>query len=152
VPRTLLEPPVERLTVLYDDDCGFCRWSAGQLRALDRHRRLELVPLQHATDHPDRPDLARLARSHDLAGAIHVLRPDGETRAGGGAMLEIIDALPGGWLLRPWALLPGIEAVVDFGYRLVADRRSHVSAWLGRTGTEVLACDLDRQPAAAGGG
>jgi predicted DCC family thiol-disulfide oxidoreductase YuxK len=142
VPRTLLEPPVERLTVLYDDDCGFCRWSVGQLRPLDRHRRFEFVPLQHATDHPDRPELAELARTRDLSAVIHVVRPDGAARGGGGAMLEILDALPGGWLLRPWALLPGVERVVDFGYRLVADRRNQIGELLDKAGSPVPACDL----------
>lgn len=146
MPRTLLEPAVDRLTVLYDDDCGFCRWSVSQLRPLDRHGRFEFIPLQHATDHPDRPELAELARTHDLVAAIHVVRPDGDVRAGGGAMLEILDALPGGWLLRPWALLPGVEAIVDLGYRQVAERRNQVSALLGRSGMPVPACDLDRRP------
>jgi predicted DCC family thiol-disulfide oxidoreductase YuxK len=143
VPNTLFEPPVVRLTVLYDDDCGFCRWSVSQLRPMDRHRRLEFIPLQHAADHPERSELARLAGTTDLAASIHVVRPDGETRAGGGAMLEILDALPGGWLLRPWALLPGVEHVVDFGYGIVADNRSRISEWLSRTGSPVPACDLD---------
>lgn len=146
MPRTLLEPPVERLTVLYDDDCGFCRWSVRQLRPMDRHARFEFIPLQHATDHSERPQLAELARTRDLAASIHVVRPDGAVRAGGGAMLEILDALPGGWLLRPWALLPGVEPIIDFGYRLVADRRNQVSALLGRAGSPVPACDLDGWP------
>ncbi|CAN5821023.1 hypothetical protein BH24CHL5_BH24CHL5_13530 [soil metagenome] len=143
MPRSLLEPPAERLTVLYDDDCGFCRWSVSQLRPMDRHGRLEFVPLQHAADHPGRPDLARLAGASDLAGAIHVVRPDGEACAGGAAMLEILDALPGGWLLRPWVLLPGMAALLDVGYRAVADNRNRISELLSNSGSPTPACDLD---------
>lgn len=147
MPRSLIEPSVERLTVLYDDDCGFCRWSVAQLRSFDRHARFEFVPLQHAADHPDRPELAALARTRDLATVIHALRPDGDARDGGGAMLEILDALPGGWLLRPWALLPGVERVVDWGYRLVADRRGQISQLLRKSGSPAPACDLHPRPA-----
>lgn len=138
----LTQPVVERLTVLYDADCGFCTWSVAQLRGLDRNGRLEYVPLQHAAAHPERPELAELAATRDLRDVIHVVRPDGGVRAGGGAMLEILDALPGGWLLRPWAVLPGLEYVVDIGYRWVARRRNLFSALLERAGRGVPACDL----------
>jgi predicted DCC family thiol-disulfide oxidoreductase YuxK len=130
--------------VLYDADCGFCRWSVEQLRALDRHRRLEPVPLQHAASHAERPELARLAAQRDLSAQIHVLRADGGVRAGGGAMLEILDALPGGWLLRPWRRLPGVERVVDAGYRWVARRRGLFGELLARGGAQVPACALDK--------
>jgi predicted DCC family thiol-disulfide oxidoreductase YuxK len=127
VPTTLFQPRAERVTVLYDGDCTFCRWSVGQLASLNRERRLEFVPYQHAQAHPERPDLARADREQDLAGEIHVVRPDGSVHGAGEAMFEIIDALPGGWLLRPWMMLPGARFVADFGYDLVADRRG----WLG---------------------
>lgn len=145
-PSSLTRPVVERLTVLYDADCGFCCWSVAQLAALDRRRRLEYVPLQHAADHPERPALVELASAHDLREVIHVVRPDGAVRAGGGAMLEILDALPAGWLLRPWARLPGIEAIVDRAYRWVARRRSLFSRLLSRSGTAVPACALHAAP------
>ena len=129
--------------MLYDADCGFCRWSVEQLRGLDRARRLEPVPLQHAAAHPERPDLARVAAAYDLREQIHVVRPDGAVRAGGGAMLEILDALPGGRLLRPWTRLPGVEAIVDVGYRAVARRRQLFGELLARSGRRAPACALD---------
>ena len=129
--------------MLFDADCGFCTWSVAQLRGMDRARRLEYVPLQHAPEHPERPELAQLAAQRDLSEVIHVVGPSGGVRAGGGAMLEILDALPGGWLLRPWALLPGVERLVDVGYRAVARRRGHFSRILARVGSGVPACDLD---------
>jgi hypothetical protein len=77
-----------------------------------------------------------------------VRRPDGGVRAGGGALLEILDALPGGWLLRPWARLPGAEAVVDAAYRWVARRRRLFGALLARQrGDRGPACALDVPPA-----
>ncbi len=32
--------------VLYDEDCGFCRWTADKLRGWDRRRRLTFAPIQ----------------------------------------------------------------------------------------------------------
>ncbi len=70
-----------------------------------------------------------------------MVRDDGRVRQGGGAMLEILDALPGGWLLRPWAQMPGVEHVVDAGYRALARRRSTLGRLLaGRAGAPV--CDV----------
>lgn len=138
---SLFRPQVERLTVLYDADCAFCTWTVGQLRSLDRDGRLEMVPLQHVADHVERPDITHVAANRDLKRSIHVVRDDGRVRQGGGAMLEILDALPGGWLLRPWAQLPGVEHVVDAGYRALARRRSTLGRLLaGRAGTPV--CDV----------
>jgi predicted DCC family thiol-disulfide oxidoreductase YuxK len=139
---SLSAPQQARLTVLYDEDCGLCRWTVDQLRGIDRRRRLEFVPLQHAAEHPERPDLARLAANSPLEESLHVLRTDGRVRRGGGAMLEILDALPGGWLLRPWAVLPGVEPVVDALYGHVARNRGTIGRLLARTRRGAAACDL----------
>jgi len=37
---------MHRAVLLYDRDCGFCRWSAAKLMAWDRGRRLLPVPIQ----------------------------------------------------------------------------------------------------------
>ena len=36
------------ITVLYDEDCGFCRWSADKLRAWDTQHRLTFAAIQSA--------------------------------------------------------------------------------------------------------
>jgi predicted DCC family thiol-disulfide oxidoreductase YuxK len=38
----------EHLTLEYDEDCGFCRWSAERLRRWDRRGRLTFAPIQSA--------------------------------------------------------------------------------------------------------
>lgn len=123
-PRSLFDPPYARLSVLFDLECPFCRWTVRQLRSLDRHQRLEFISLQKATNRRGRPDLREVARHYPLRREIHAVRPDGSVRAGGDAMLEILDVLPGGWLLRPWTAIPGVEAAVRVFYRLIADHRS----------------------------
>ncbi len=37
---------MERVVILFDNDCGFCRWSLSKILAWDRHRRLRPVALQ----------------------------------------------------------------------------------------------------------
>jgi len=81
------------------------------------------VPLQEARC-ADRPELAAVVASRPLEAALHVLRPDGRVESGGRAFMEILIMLPSGFLFRPWALIPGLPAAIDAGYRWVADHRS----------------------------
>jgi predicted DCC family thiol-disulfide oxidoreductase YuxK len=39
---------VATLSILYDADCGFCRWSLAQLLRLDRRHRLRPLSLQES--------------------------------------------------------------------------------------------------------
>ncbi|MBA2570232.1 MAG: DUF393 domain-containing protein [Chloroflexi bacterium] len=111
------------LTVLFDRDCGFCNWTVRQLRSLDRYGQLRYVPLQSAGTQTDRPELAEVCARHPLTDAVHVVSADGTVRSRGRAMLAILDVLPGGWLLRPWAKIPGVGSVADALYDRIAMRR-----------------------------
>jgi len=124
--------------VLYDRDCGICGLTARTLRRWDRDGRFDIVPLQAATRSDD-PRLAAVARSYLLADELHVVDPAGRVAAGGDAALAIVDALPGGWLLRPWAALATFRALVDVGYQWVASHRTAIGRWLGLE----LACERD---------
>jgi predicted DCC family thiol-disulfide oxidoreductase YuxK len=108
-PKSVNDEPIarmNRLTVLYDDDCGVCRETIRQLRRWDREDRFEFLPLAQAAS-SGRPLLERLAAEGHLPDAIHVVdESTGSVVSGGHAALAILDALPGGWLLRPWAVLP----------------------------------------------
>ncbi len=119
-----------RLTVLYDRDCGICGLTARALRRWDRSRRFEVVPLQEATSGRD-PRLAGVAGRYLLEDELHVVDERGRVASGGDAALAIIDALPGGRILRPWALLPMFRAVARFGYGLIARNRGRIGRWLG---------------------
>jgi predicted DCC family thiol-disulfide oxidoreductase YuxK len=126
-----------RLTVLFDRDCGICGLTARALRRWDRDGRFEIVPLQIVASSDDRR-LASVARTYALADELHVIDPAGRVAAGGDAALAIVDALPGGWLLRPWAALAVFRALVRIGYRWIARHRNLIGRWLGLE----LACDL----------
>ena len=117
------------LTVLYDADCPVCCETVRRLRRWDRDGRMEFLPLQLAAA-SGRPILARLATEGHLGDEIHVVNEaTGQVVAGGHAALALLDALPGGWLLRPWAALPPTAAAADVVYRVASRHRDRV-AWL----------------------
>ena len=131
-PESTDDAPLARstcLTVLYDDDCGVCRDTIRQLKRWDREDRLEFLPLQRAAS-SGRPLLERLASGGHLPDAIHVVdESTNRVVSGGHAALAILDALPGGWLLRPWAALPPTAMAADVVYRVAARHRDRL-AWL----------------------
>jgi predicted DCC family thiol-disulfide oxidoreductase YuxK len=108
-------PPA--VTVLYDRDCGFCRWSIGKLLAWDRDGRLRPVAIQ--SEEGERL-LADLAPDQRLASA-HAIDAAGRRSSGGDALAPVAEVLPGG---RPLAALarraPGLARA---GYDAIAGRR-----------------------------
>ena len=108
-------PPA--VTVLYDRDCGFCRWSVGRLLAWDRGGRLRPVAIQ--SDEGERL-LADLAPAQRLASA-HAIDASGRRTSGGDALAPVAEALPGG---RPLAAVarraPGLARAC---YDAIAGRR-----------------------------
>jgi predicted DCC family thiol-disulfide oxidoreductase YuxK len=132
------------LTVLYDSDCGLCRNTVRQLRRWDHEDRLVFIPLQSAAT-CGRPRIEALASQGHLGDAVHVIdESTGRVVSGGHAALAILDALPGGWLLRPWASLPPTAAAADVVYRVAARHRDAV-AWLTGMRNEV-SCPFSDAP------
>jgi predicted DCC family thiol-disulfide oxidoreductase YuxK len=111
-----------RWTVLYDADCGFCRWSLGQLLAVDRRRCLRPVAL--GTTEAD----ALLADMDpdQRAASWHLVSPDGRRWSAGQATAPLLRLLPRG--RRPAALIARFPRLTERGYRWVAGHRS----WFGR--------------------
>ena len=119
-------------TVLYDEDCGFCRWSADKLRAWDGRRRLTFAPIQSARG-------ADLLHAVPVAGrldSMHAVAPDGRVWSGGQAVRVILAELPGGNALASIAAtFPG---ATEGSYRLVARHRNRLGRLLGQR-----ACSVD---------
>jgi len=109
-------PPA--VTVLFDRDCGFCRWCVAKLLAWDRGGRLR--PLAIQSDVGQRL-LADLTPEQRLASA-HAVDATGRRTSGGDAVVPVAAVLPGG---APLAAL-GRRApwLARAGYRAVAGRRS----------------------------
>ena len=119
-----------RLVALYDADCGFCTATARWLARRDHERRVTFLPLQAAAA-SSRPRIRVVARTHDLAAALHVLdEASGRVDVGGHAILALLGVLPR-WrtIARLAAVGPG-PGVVDMAYRLVAGHRDRVGRLL----------------------
>jgi predicted DCC family thiol-disulfide oxidoreductase YuxK len=123
---------VANATVFYDEDCGFCRWSADRLRRWDRDGRLRFAPIQG--EEGDRW-LAPIDPAVRLD-AMHLVTPDGRVRSGGAALPPLVRGLPYG---RPVAALLDLSpAATDRLYRWVARHRIRLGAMLGQE-----ACAVD---------
>jgi predicted DCC family thiol-disulfide oxidoreductase YuxK len=83
---------MERHLVLYDEDCGFCRWSLDRLLLWDRRGRLRAAPIQ--SDEGGRL-LADLDERDRLA-SWHLVTPDGRRYSGGAATGPMARLLPAG--------------------------------------------------------
>ena len=123
---------VDRTAVLYDADCGFCRWSADVLRRWDRRGLLRFAPL--ASDEATEL-LASLDREVRFA-SWHVVTGDGSVYSAGAALPELLLRLPGG--SAPAALARRMPHATDRAYRILAANRDRLGRMLG-----VRACAVD---------
>jgi predicted DCC family thiol-disulfide oxidoreductase YuxK len=111
-------------TVLYDRDCGFCRWALAKVLAWDRRRTLRPVPIQ--SPEGDRL-LSGMAEEQRLA-SWHLATGDGSTgdqpkiRSGGAALAPLFRMLPGAGI--PARLAEKLPGAADRGYRWIASNRS----------------------------
>jgi predicted DCC family thiol-disulfide oxidoreductase YuxK len=131
----------EQLTLLYDEDCGFCRWSAERLRRWDRRGSLRFVPIQSA---PGLSALSSLGPDARLD-SWHVVGADGRLWSGGDAIPVLLRSLPGG---TPIAVLAAAApGPTDAAYRWVATQRGRLGRLLGQR-----ACAVDPSHAERGRG
>src|SRR6059036_3926084 len=107
----------QRSVILYDRDCGLCKWSLAKLLAWDRERRLRPVALQDPEadvllGHMDEPK--RIA-------SWHLVSPEGHVYSAGGATAPLMRLLPGG---RPVArLADAAPEATERLYRWVSHNR-----------------------------
>jgi predicted DCC family thiol-disulfide oxidoreductase YuxK len=105
-----------QFAVLYDSDCGFCKWALDKILAWDRRGRLQPVAIQ--SEEGVRllagiPAERRLDSWHLVSG--------GEVKSAGAAAPDLFAALPGG---RPLAaVLRSAPRLTDRAYRWVAEHR-----------------------------
>ena len=123
---------MDRHVVLYDEDCGFCRWSLDRLLRWDREGRLRPVPIQ--SEAGDRL-LADLSHDERLA-SWHLVTPAGRRSSGGAAAAPLARLLPAG---APVAFLAEtFPTTTDRLYRWVARHRDDLGRRLGED-----ACAVD---------
>jgi predicted DCC family thiol-disulfide oxidoreductase YuxK len=118
--------------LLYDADCGFCRWSTAKILGWDRQGRIRAVPLQDPEADRLLPDMDRKRKM----ASWHLVTPDGKVRSAGAAAPELFRLLPGG---RPLAVVAStLPGTTERAYRWVADHRDGLGRRLG-----AQACAVD---------
>jgi predicted DCC family thiol-disulfide oxidoreductase YuxK len=106
-----------RAVVLYDPDCGFCKWSLDRILAWDRPGRLRAAPIQSAEGERL---LAGLSPQERL-GSWHLVTADGTRYSGGAAAEPLARLLPAG---RPLAaVFHAFPGLTERTYRYVAAHR-----------------------------
>ena len=105
-------------TVLYDEDCGFCRSSLALILAWDTNRRLRPVALQD----PEADRLLAGLSEEERMASWHLVSPDGTVSSGGDAFQALFPLLPAGGPAA--ALARRFPAAARSGYRWIADHRS----------------------------
>jgi predicted DCC family thiol-disulfide oxidoreductase YuxK len=117
-------PPIDsdHWVVIYDADCGFCRWSLAQVLSLDTDERLRPLPLGTA----EADALLRDLTPEERAASWHLISPGGQRHSAGAAAPPLFGLLRGGRL--PATATRRFPAATERGYRWVADHRS----WFGR--------------------
>ena len=125
----------ERWTILYDADCGFCRWSLDKLLAWDGEGRLRPDALQSAE--PDEL-LPGMSEKEKMA-SWHLVAPEGRVWSAGAAAAPIARLLPKG---APIAFLAEtFPRLTERAYRWVANNRDRIGR---RLGEKVCAVDPTR--------
>ena len=136
-------------TILYDPDCGFCRWCLGKVLAWDRRRALRPVPLDG--DEADRL-LAEVPVGERMS-SWHLVEQGGGVRSAGAAFPPLFRLLPGGSPLA--AVTARVPDATDRAYRWVAGNRSRwgrfVTAGAKRRADNRIAERLRHQDAATSG-
>jgi predicted DCC family thiol-disulfide oxidoreductase YuxK len=126
--------PGAQWPVLYDDDCGFCKWSLDKILAWDRRRRLRPVAIQ---SDEGQALLAEIPEAERLD-SWHLVLPSGEVRSAGEAAEPLARLLPAA---RPLAgLFRAFPGITNRAYRFVADHRDRFARLVGVDAT----CQLRR--------
>jgi predicted DCC family thiol-disulfide oxidoreductase YuxK len=114
----------QQYLLLYDRDCGFCKWSLNKVLSWDRRRVLRPIAIQSSEGNHV---LGSIPPGERLA-SWHLVAPSGEIRSAGAAAAPLARLLPGG---RPLAFLfDSFPRATDRAYRWVADNRDRIAGWL----------------------
>jgi predicted DCC family thiol-disulfide oxidoreductase YuxK len=124
-----------RATVIYDADCGFCKFSLALFLSWDRPRKgpgrrepgaRALRPLPLGTAEADRL-LADLTPAQRNA-SWHLVDGSGRRNSAGAALAPALVLLPGGRF--PAALVARMPHLTERGYRWVVDHRGSLGRFV----------------------
>ena len=118
----------EPAVVLFDRDCGFCRWSVAVVTTCDRNGHLRAVEIQSA----EGQELLEPVPAKAQLDSFHIAEPGGAVSSAGDAIPPLLRRLPGGRLpARVASRWPGLTGRFYF---FIADRRSFFGRILRRLG------------------
>lgn len=120
--------------MLYDADCGVCKWLLALLLRWDRARRLRPVALQGAEAQRLLSDLTPAERM----ASWHLIAPDGQRLSAGAALPAVLRLLAGGQVAA--VAFERAPRLTERGYWWVAGHRSalgrlvpaRAKRWAGR--------------------
>ena len=115
---------MDQAVLLYDADCGFCRWSVDRVMAWDRKGRLRVVPLQD-------PEADRLLPGVDPDAKMSSwhLVANGRVFSAGAVVPPLLRLLPGG--RPPAALAAAFPGITERTYRWVSRHRDRFGRLAG---------------------
>jgi predicted DCC family thiol-disulfide oxidoreductase YuxK len=118
------DPTNSRWTVIYDGDCGFCKWMLAGLLRFDTARRLRPVALGT----PESDELLGDLTPSERNASWHLVSPTGDRESAGDAAPELLGLLRGGTV--PAALLSAAQPVTNRAYQWVAANRTQLSRFV----------------------
>ena len=124
--RVAAEMPEDRPLLLFDGDCGFCRFWVAHWEARTRGR-VDFAPAQREASRF--PQITEEAWKR----SVQVVTPDGAVYSGADAVFRLLAYAPGlSWLPAIYRHVPGARPVSEASYRLVANHRDFFSklTWL----------------------
>ena len=122
---------IVRATVLFDADCGFCRWSANKIREWDRRGHLRFVALQSS----EAAELLPALDPRQRLASWHVVDDVGRVWSGGAAVSPLLRRLPFGRAFARLAdLAPGLT---ERAYSIVARHRDRLGQIVGERACRV---------------
>ncbi len=109
---------MERPLLIYDGDCGFCRFWVETWK-VSLGDRVDFAPSQEvASQFPQIPP-------EKFAEAVQLVLPDGRTFAGAEAVFRALALVPGkGWMLWLYEYLAGFALLIEWCYRIIARHRN----------------------------
>ena len=111
--------------LVYDGECGFCRWAVDKLMAWDRNERVRPLAIQD-------PEADRILASVDpgaRATSWHLAAPDGRVYSAGAVAAPLFRLLPAG---KPFALVfSQFPQATEFAYQTIARNRDRVGRAVG---------------------
>jgi predicted DCC family thiol-disulfide oxidoreductase YuxK len=118
------DEPADSATLLYDADCGFCKWALSLFLRWDRVGRLRPVALQR----PEAVGLLPELSPEERLASWHLVSATGEVRSGGAAFPVLLGMLPGGRL--PALAVEQLPSATDRAYGWIAGHRAALSRFV----------------------